>query len=219
LGNLVAVPSQLWKTQQWHQLSFVLSEINECVRLCVPPTCLDGDSRVGLARPLAALARRVLSRELCTVETDILAINSSAQLLTCLSNLLKIEVATSDARGLQIGIAAVDALDLAQQITAANLCPALADAVGNTAPLEAEQLPAIILYHRDSIVVTQRQADVMDSSVILLQLALAVALLWPGGILKSNAARCLAGAHIRHAWRHPFALWFPCKAAFADSRQ
>ncbi|WIA42737.1 hypothetical protein OEZ86_008680 [Tetradesmus obliquus] len=89
-----------------------------------------------------------------------------------------------------------DALCLAQQLTAAGLCPVLA-AAADTA--EQRICHAEPQQQQQQQQPGEAQLELMHSGALLLRLALAVAAVWPGGILKSNTARCLAEPTVRLA--------------------
>uniref|UniRef100_A0A383W307 ATP-dependent RNA helicase n=1 Tax=Tetradesmus obliquus TaxID=3088 RepID=A0A383W307_TETOB len=132
--------------------------------------------------------------------TSLLSTATSKQLLSCLSHFLRSAFVRYDAQAQPIHLTAADALSLAQQLTSAGLCPVLADAAGEAAQqLQLqEQLPVSVMTDAQQYEFSGT-ADAMLSGVSILQLALAVAAVWPGGILKSNTARCLAEPTVRLA--------------------
>jgi hypothetical protein len=78
------------------------------------------------------------------------------------------------------------------------LCPQLAIAAGRAAQhlQSEEQLPEASYGNDWEFTWQQGQAEAMRDGAAVLRLACAVAAMWPGGILKSSAARCLAGGAV-----------------------
>ncbi|WIA22276.1 hypothetical protein OEZ85_004596 [Tetradesmus obliquus] len=140
---------------------------------------------------LAVLVKRVLVGELQPAAHPTQGSSCWQQLLDCLTRLLQ---PTYDAAHSDSGspMAAADALSLAQQLTAAGLCPVLGAELDT-----AEQTIQNAETHQHQRQRQQQQPDkvqlnLMHKGALLLRLALAVAAVWAGGILKSNTARCLA---------------------------
>jgi hypothetical protein len=194
LKELLELPDIRWQYQQpWFQLASVLGEISEYAELYAPPARDDGSNSMSLVCWLCLLARVVLAGELPAFEPQSSACRR--QLLTCLTQILSNACSSTSTGPYGSEVLAVGPITAAQTITLAVLVPQLAHAAGEAAHKlqSAEPLPEVCNTDDWQLTWQQGQAETMHDAAVVLRLALAVAAVWPGGIVASSAARCLAG--------------------------
>jgi hypothetical protein len=199
LYSLLRLPTEQWQSQHWGSLAAVLGGLVELSRLYAAPMPTNSKICSGTVFALATLSRKVLGGEWTPASGS----NPSAsgadcplaklcrqQLLDCTAHFL---TAALDVDVSSSNVVSQDALILAQQITSAGLCSALATTVGQAARviLSVEQKQQ---QQQQQQQVAQDTIHFMHTGTTMLRLALAVATMWPGGILKSGTARRLAGA-------------------------
>jgi hypothetical protein len=186
LQELARLPASKWQGGAWAALASVLGGLDELSKLYAPPLPADVCSSSDIVCCLAVLTRRVLSGDLQPLR-DVAAQQLLDTTAHFLASVYDTEVSSGDA-------ISRNALELAKHITVAGLCPVLADAVSQAAKkirsMEKQQQLEPAQQQQD---LKLDQIDAMHNGAALLRLALAVAALWPGGILRSSTARCLAG--------------------------